>query len=58
VRRAFQCTACDAPAARSERWDAAYCTSCKRWLEPPCKCLPEDKCPFAGDRPETAEDPQ
>lgn len=40
--------------AYSERWDSYYCPVTNKWLEPPCKCSP-DECEYVG-RPETAQE--
>jgi hypothetical protein len=41
---------------RDREWDCYFCSGCGTWLEPPCDCPPEAKCPFSehvrGPRPE------
>lgn len=36
----------------STRHDSEACLDCDAWVEAPCRCKPEDDCPFPWPRPE------
>lgn len=51
-RKPKVCPKCGSEPKRSERFDAYYCPTCKRWLETPCE---DPSCLYCKGRPESAE---